>query len=367
MEALVSDNKGEHTLGGLFHIGDEEVHCLRPIPFHATHKEEDLQGWVDRNPHLLNNGQPMLSLGTEIKTQHDHYIDNLFLDGNGCLVVAELKRGKSPRDVTAQAVDYGAYASQLDWERVETLCLKRHGGTPLERAYRECLGHKLQKPPAPDHRLLILAETYDPSVEDAAAYLNNIGVDLTLLAFRYFELNGSKILDVRVVLGEIPEQRTTPSQPTTQAEASATDGYRNWLSRTIRDELPRHLKSQGYDVTLGRGERYLSFIPQPWPYPLGDCRFSIGINTRSIGIYFSYLTDRTPRELVSRMRELVDSPNNPYDLNRLTVAEQWTTLTHTVPKPILGDTGQVERVIDEVLQMVKLIQPLVQNAGESDE
>ena len=64
----------------------------------------------------------MQSLGRETETQHGHAIDNLFLDGDGHLVVAELKRGKSPRDVTAQAVDYGAYVSRLDWERIDALC-----------------------------------------------------------------------------------------------------------------------------------------------------------------------------------------------------------------------------------------------------
>ncbi len=352
-------------MGGFFHIGDDGVRFLRPVPFHATHKEEDLQGWADKNPHLFNNGYPMLSLGTEIKTGHDHYIDNLFLDGTGCLVVAELKRGKSPRDVTAQAVDYGAYASSLDWERIDALCRKRHGGTPLDEAYRECLGYQLQKPPNPEHRLLIVAETFDPSVEDAAAYLNNNGVDLTLLAFSYFELNGSKLIDIRVVLGEIPEQRGKTSRPATTAEENATDGYRNWLSRTIRNELPRIAKGRGFDVNLGRGERYLSFVPEPWPYSLGDCRFSIGINSRNIGIYFSYLNDRVPGGLYEALARKVSEGGNPYDLGKLSVAEQWTTLSYAAPLPELGSKEQVNAVIEEAFKMVDAIIPVVHSLEES--
>ena len=80
-------------LAELFHIADGGVDVLRPVPFRQGHTEENLQRWVDAYPHLVNEGSPMLSLGTEIVTRHGHYIDNLFLDGNGCLVVAELKRG----------------------------------------------------------------------------------------------------------------------------------------------------------------------------------------------------------------------------------------------------------------------------------
>ena len=85
----------------LFHVADGGPQVLRPVPFQEGHKEEDLQRWADANPHFFNNGLTMLSLGMEIPTAHGHSIDNLYLDGNGHLVVAELKRGKSPRDVTA--------------------------------------------------------------------------------------------------------------------------------------------------------------------------------------------------------------------------------------------------------------------------
>jgi len=350
-------------LGGLFHIGDEEVRVLRPIPFHANHKEEDLQKWADEKPHLLNNGLPMLSLGTEIKTRHDHYVDNLFLDGNGHLVVAELKRGKTPRDVTAQAIDYGAYASSLGWDQIDALCRKRHEGTPLDEAYRACFGGDLYKSSDPQHRLLIVAETFDPSVEDAAAYLNNTGVDLALLAFHYFELNGERLLDVRVVLGEIPEQNVARGRTPTE-EASATDGYRNWLSRTIRDEFPGFAEARGLRVNLGRGERYLSFTPDPWPYPLGDCRFSIGINVRNVGVYFSYLNERVPPILYERVRAIASATGNPYDATRLSVAEQWTTLSHTAPLPEMGSLEEVNILFEEALRMVDTFTPVVLSLEE---
>ena len=346
-------------MGGFFHIGDEDVRVLRPIPFHANHKEDDLQRWADENPHLLNNGQPMLSLGREIETRHSHAIDNLFLDGNGHLVVAELKRGKSPRNVTAQAIDYGAYVSRLDWEQIDALCRKRHEGASLNEAYKECFGSDLYKSEKPEHRLLIVAETYDPSVEDAAAYLNNTGVNLTLLAFNYFELNGERLLDIRVVLGEIPEQAAPAKRPIPSKEKDATDGYRNWLSRTIRDEFPRFAEARGVRVNLGRGERYLSFTPDPWPYSLGDCRFSIGLNVQSVGIYFSYLNDRVPPVLYEQVKAIVSDAGNPYDVARLKTADQWTTLSHSATRPKLGNMDEVNILFDEALGMVDAIAPLV--------
>lgn len=63
----------------------EDVRSFHPISFHNSHKKEDLQSWLDENPHLLNKGQPMVSLVHEIKIWHGYYIDNLFIDTNAFL------------------------------------------------------------------------------------------------------------------------------------------------------------------------------------------------------------------------------------------------------------------------------------------
>ena len=104
-------------------------------------------------------------------------------DGNACLVVAELKRGPTPKEVIAQVVNYAAYVSQLKWPDVAEIG-RKYRGIDLDAAYRDCFGWSLVKPDKVDHRLLILAESYDPRVTDAAVYLINQGTPLTLLGFK---------------------------------------------------------------------------------------------------------------------------------------------------------------------------------------
>jgi hypothetical protein len=84
-----------------------------------------------------------------------HSADNLYLDRNGHLVVAELKRGRAPRDITAQAIDCGAHASQLPWDELGRLSQQRHGQS-LDQAYRDYIGADLNMSESPEHRLPVV-------------------------------------------------------------------------------------------------------------------------------------------------------------------------------------------------------------------
>jgi len=247
---------------------------LRPVSFELNHKEEELQRWADANPHLLNEGAPMLSLGTEIETHHGHYIDNLFVDGNGCLVVAELKRGPTPRDVTAQLIDYAAYASRLEWPDVEELCRKRHDGTSLDDAYMRCFGRPLVRVEKIDLRLLIVAERYEPAVSDAALFLINNGTQLALLQFTYFEVGESKLFEVRAVLGEIPKQLAAGAEPGV-ASLAPDEGYNNWLFSSVAKKLPEIAKQHGWDLRYRINKQSLTIAPKAWPTGLGDCQLRL--------------------------------------------------------------------------------------------
>jgi hypothetical protein len=71
----------------MFSLHGDELYPVQLGRFEADYFEADLQRWSDVHPVLLNDGQPMISLGTEVPTKHYHYIDNLHLGGNGMLVV----------------------------------------------------------------------------------------------------------------------------------------------------------------------------------------------------------------------------------------------------------------------------------------
>ena len=303
----------------------------------------------------------MLSLGCEIATAHSHYIDNLFLDGNGQLVVAELKRGKSPRDVTAQAIDYGAFAHQLTWEKLDEFALSKHG-TPLDIAYADCMHRPLVKTERPEHRLLIVAESFDQRVITAATYLINTGLPLTLLKFNYFDIGKSKLLEMAPVLGEIPEQQQSPAALNMINSTSLDDGHKEWLLTSLSTELEEIEQRKHLTFELRKGPSAIAFRPTEWPNKFGHCVMRIEIFVRQFGVSFSYKRNLMP-ELRTKLELELASDDIQLSAARLLDGELYTSVSRLFSLPDVGDTQAVDEAIDTADAFLSIIHPLVMEDG----
>lgn len=227
----------------LFSVVDDRVGVLRAGRYADRHDEDRLQAWADACPALVNGGAPMLSLGREVVTRHGHAVDNLFVDGKGELVALEMKRGRSPRDVMAQVLDYAAHVSRLEWTDVDALCRKRHGQS-LDEAYLSTFTRPLMRSSRPGHRLAILAERYDPRILDAARYLLGGGLPLVLLQFTYLPVGEGAVLDVHPVLGALPGDR--------RFDDVGEETMKTWTLDEIA-ALPQDRRAAMYENALRKG------------------------------------------------------------------------------------------------------------------
>jgi hypothetical protein len=345
----------------LFSVADNAVETLTAGSFQASYAERDIQMWADRHPALVNEGRPMLSLGCEISTHHGHAIDNLFLDADGCLVAAEMKRGKTPRDVVAQALDYAAYINGLGWPQVEALCLRRQGKA-LDDAFPALFGVKLVRGEKPKHRLLIVAESYDPRVYDAALYLINAGMRLALLQFSYFDLKGRSLLSLETTLGEIPipaPVTATPSEDT--GGASVDHGYDNWLLGSIAQALPGIAAAQHWPLRISVNKKSVTFASYDWPTTLGECQLRVDIFSRHrvvICLYFRKEAAADLRELIETRR---DEWAGAFPAEFLASGSDSVTVTLAVQfsRPAMGDAAALDALTRAVEGMTKAMVPIV--------
>ncbi len=86
--------------------------------FKDYYMEEDLQSWVEKNPGVIFEGEPLLIIGREVASDTGHPMDLLGIDRNGYPVIIELKATRTPRDVVCQTLDYASWIGTLSDEEV---------------------------------------------------------------------------------------------------------------------------------------------------------------------------------------------------------------------------------------------------------
>ena len=92
-----------------------------PEKFETGHKEKLLQTWLENNADAIVEDGRLMLIGREVTTNLGKSIDLLALDREGDAVIIELKRGETPRTTLAQALEYTAFAEELDHEALSAV------------------------------------------------------------------------------------------------------------------------------------------------------------------------------------------------------------------------------------------------------
>ena len=142
--------------------------------------ESRLEKWIEYDPSIIH--PDLLLVGKQVMG-----IDLLFLDKEGNIVVAELKRGKTPRQVIAQILDYGSRVKTLKYEDIEAIASKYYGEkVSLEEKFREKFGVELPYELGTNHKLLIVATYIDETTRRIVQYLADYGIPINVITFQYF-------------------------------------------------------------------------------------------------------------------------------------------------------------------------------------
>jgi len=131
--------------------------------------ESRLEELIEADPAIL--GEPLLFIGRQVPTAHGKLIDLLGVDGDGNLHVLELKRDRTPRDVVAQALDYGSWIETLGHEDVVAIFETYRPGVAFEQAFSERFGASPPEELNNGHHLTVVASEVDPASARIVEYL----------------------------------------------------------------------------------------------------------------------------------------------------------------------------------------------------
>lgn len=167
--------------------GDEP----NPLATSVLPAEKDLHEFLKRDPSLL--GERLLVIGSEVITPYGPRLDLLAIDADGNLNLLEVKRDKTPREVVAQALDYGSWVSTLSRDDIIDIATK-HLGQPFEAAFEDVFGTAPPDELNGDLSLTIVAAELDASSERIVTYLRGFGVPVNAVFFSYLEDDGRRYL-----------------------------------------------------------------------------------------------------------------------------------------------------------------------------
>jgi hypothetical protein len=162
--------------------------------------EERIEAWLEQDISIVSDD--LLVIGRQVGTDFGGVIDLLCLDSNGDAVIVELKRDRTPRDITAQVLDYASWVQDLSNERMTELADQYLGDRgPLGQAFAQQFDGDLPETLNGQHKMLIVASDIDASTERIVNYLSDThGVDINAVSFQYFQQGDGREFLARVFL-----------------------------------------------------------------------------------------------------------------------------------------------------------------------
>jgi hypothetical protein len=213
--------------------------------------EARLERWIERDISIVST--ELLVIGRQVETDFGGYIDLLCLDRRGDVVLVELKRDKTPREITAQVLDYASWVDGLSHEAISRQAhqyLTQAQGN-LAEAFKARFGLALPEVLNEQHSMIIVGSEIDQSSERIIRYLSSrYGVNINAVTFNFFREQGSGAEYVARVFLVEPDELPPPPDGKRQrnrtveellemAERAGVGQLYRELARALGDHLQR--------------------------------------------------------------------------------------------------------------------------------
>ena len=169
--------------------------------------EKHLEDWLENSPNALVENESILWIGRQTSAKDEDgtiYSDLFGVDFQGNLVIVELKKGRTPRDIIAQMLDYAAWTVGLSESQVREIAevyFETRGvfeGKTFDDAFREVFDiPETDKLPRLNEglRLFIVAEEIPPRVARVCRFLRTShGMDISCIDVSTFETESGEVL-----------------------------------------------------------------------------------------------------------------------------------------------------------------------------
>ena len=270
--------------------------------------EQHLENWLENSPEQTLVQEDFLWIGRQTSaTDEDGTIfSDLFgVDSEGNLVITELKKGRTPRDIIAQILDYAAWADDLSEPEIREIAeayfetRERFQGKTFDDAFREAFDiPETDELPRLNEglRLFIVAEEIPSRVARVCRFLRTShGINVSCIDVSIFQTESDEVVvSTETIVGDedfaapkMQQQKrpTSPPRPssdhpvdqvTWEAVQEFTAGYPN-VTFTLKD-IEQILSEKYPDLAESSGPRNrirgscVNFQSRR-TYPIGEDRY----------------------------------------------------------------------------------------------
>lgn len=167
--------------------------------------EKLLESMIVAQPLLLSDA--WMHIGRQERTGQGGVVDLLAIAPDGSLVLIELKRDRTPRDVVAQALDYASWVESLQSDDIAAIYGRFAAGRNLSDDFRARFGQPLDEDTLNQtHQIVIVAAELDDSTERIVAYLNKRDIAINVLCFQVFNSGADQLLSRSWLLDPVHTQ-----------------------------------------------------------------------------------------------------------------------------------------------------------------
>jgi len=156
------------------------------LPDALLPSEKALEDMIVAAPPMLSD--EWMLIGRQESTGYGGRIDLLAIAPDAALILIELKRDRTPREVVAQALDYASWVEGLDAVEIGAIYQRFAPGGNLADDFKARFGQPLDEESLnADHQIVVVSAALDDSSERIVRYLNERGIAINVLCFQVFQ------------------------------------------------------------------------------------------------------------------------------------------------------------------------------------
>lgn len=296
----------------MLYVYDKQMKSLKPCKetefrSHGLLERQDLAKWAEEYPAIL--GEELLIITSEYDRfdKTNERLDLLAVDKDGILVVIELKRDDSGKNVDLQAIKYAAYCSTLRLADIVDMYVKyqmQRGNELTQETAQEAILSFIENDDFEElddrPRIILVSKDFRPEVTASVLWLRKFALDVSCVKWDPYELDNGCVAINSSILIPLPEAK----EFIIQAEKKEIDEH----SKTLTQSEYVHFFQSCIDA-LGKKVPREYAVPEPkYCYPIatgiGGVHFEWGFHGRprssfGVELHFAKGNKETNQELLA--------------------------------------------------------------------